>query len=77
MALGALKAIKNTKQKIKIIGFDGIEKVLNLIKEGEIEATIVQSTYEIGKYSIEKAVDYLNGKKLKSKILTTLKLKTI
>ena len=77
MALGALKAIKNTKQKIKIIGFDGIGKVLNLIKEGKIEATIVQSTYEIGKYSIEKAVDYLNGKKLKSKILTTLKLKTI
>jgi ribose transport system substrate-binding protein len=48
--------------KIKIIGFDEEEVVLQAIKDGNVAGTIVQNPYEYGRKSIEVLANLINKK---------------
>ncbi len=62
MALGALRAIKEARRDVKVIGFDGIPEALKSVAEGGLTATIAQRPTEMGRQAVRLAVDMLNGK---------------
>lgn len=63
MALGAIAAITQSGRGdgIKVVGFDNISAVQDLIKEGKILATADQHADLLAVYGVEFALDALNG----------------
>ncbi|MGY6172354.1 substrate-binding domain-containing protein [Candidatus Mycoplasma pogonae] len=81
MAVGAINAIEakkyeaiNTKPydpkplKYYVLGFDGTEDALKLIKEGKMAATVIQQPALMGKIAVESVLDILNGKEILNKV---------
>lgn len=71
---GANVALKNAgkDKQVKIIEFDGGPDQVKALREGTIQALIVQKPFEIGAKAIQVAVDYLkNGKKDFEKVTHT------
>lgn len=60
-AEGAALAVQQLEMvgKVKIIAFDGSPQVINLVEQGIIQATVLQSPYNIGFWGVEYAVDLL------------------
>lgn len=48
--------------KLKIVAFDDLEETINAIKDGIIQATMVQRPVQMGRLSIEWAYNILTGK---------------
>lgn len=70
MALGAVAAITQSgrKDQIKVVGFDNISAVQNLIREGRILATADQHADLLAVYGIEYALEALStGAELEDK----------
>lgn len=64
--IGAARAVidSNRKGKIKIVCFDDLPETLEFIKEGIIQASVVQKPYEMGFDSVNILVDKLEGKNI-------------
>lgn len=61
MALGALEALKSRNMNhVKVIGIDGIADAVESVQSGELDATIAQLPFLVGKQAIEKTHKYLN-----------------
>lgn len=50
--IGIAQAAKSLNKQVHIVGFDTYKQTLDLIKEGEIDATIAQNTWEMGYQSL-------------------------
>jgi ribose transport system substrate-binding protein len=63
MALGAAAAVTlaGKKEQVKIVGFDNISAIYNLIKEDSVLATIDQHADLLAVYGIEYALDALSS----------------
>ena len=66
MALGAVSALRSAgkEDKVKVVGFDNISAVQQLIKEGKVLATADQHADQLAAFGIEYALDGLNNKEL-------------
>lgn len=64
MALGAAAAIKaaGLEGRVKLIGFDNISAVQQMIRDGKMLATVDQHGDQLAVYGIEQALDMLAGK---------------
>ncbi|MEH0580678.1 sugar ABC transporter substrate-binding protein [Streptomyces sp. B21-108] len=63
MALGAAQAVKSADGKKRlIVGFDGDFAGLKAVRNGTIDATMVQQTQKMGRMSVDTALDVINGK---------------
>ncbi|MGW0815850.1 substrate-binding domain-containing protein [Streptomyces viridiviolaceus] len=63
MALGAAQAVKSADGKKRlIVGFDGDVAGLKAVRNGTIDATMVQQTQKMGRMSVNTALDVINGK---------------
>jgi len=64
MALGAVAALRAAGKlgAVKVIGYDGISAVRELIKKGEILATIEQHADRLAVFGIEYALQMLANK---------------
>ncbi|GGA53470.1 D-ribose ABC transporter substrate-binding protein [Edaphobacter acidisoli] len=61
MAVGAAAAVRSAgRTKIKIVGFDGSPDALSAIKEGRIEATVLQPAVYISNLAVDEADRYLH-----------------
>ncbi len=77
MVLGAIAAAEAAGRKgIIFVGFDAIPDAIAAIKAGKLAATVAQQPKVMGELGVEKAVEYLNGKKLPKFIPVPLKLIT-
>ena len=76
MALGAVQAVKSANKDIAIVGFDGEEDGIKAVKSGKMAATVAQQPEEMGRLALQAAYDHFNGKKVKKKIESPLKLVT-
>jgi ribose transport system substrate-binding protein len=56
--------------KVKFVGFDSSEKLINAIKDGHLNATVVQNPFKMGYLSVKYMVDYLNGKSVPKRVDT-------
>jgi inositol transport system substrate-binding protein len=65
MALGAIKALERRGLKVPVVGVDGIYDGLMAVKEGRLAATCFQDAEAQGTMSVEIAVKYLNGERVK------------
>ena len=65
MALGAAAALRSAGKAgaIKVIGYDGISAVRELIAKGEIVATIEQHADQLAVFGIEYALDMIKTRK--------------
>jgi ribose transport system substrate-binding protein len=63
MALGAAQAVSNANvpQDVLIAGFDGDFAGLEAVRDGTIDATMVQQTQEMGRLAVQSACDVVNG----------------
>ncbi|WP_086558548.1 sugar ABC transporter substrate-binding protein [Streptomyces africanus] len=70
MALGAAQAVKSADGKKRlIVGFDGDVAGLKAVRNGTIDATMVQQTQKMGRMSVDTALDVVNGKSVPAKQL--------
>lgn len=78
MALGAFEAIKaaGLENDIIVVGFDGNDDAMASIEAGDLDATVAQQPYEMGKIAVETAVDRLGGKTVEAQISSPLELVT-
>jgi ribose transport system substrate-binding protein len=69
---GMLLALENARYagKIKFVGFDSSEKLIAAIKDGQLDATVVQNPFKMGYLSVKMMVDHLNGKTVPRRIDT-------
>lgn len=79
MALGAVAAITQSGRgdAIKVVGFDNISAVQDLIKEGRILATADQHADLLAVYGIEFALEALSGSATQDNRATPVELVTI
>lgn len=63
MALGSAQAVRNANlsQDVLIVGFDGDFAGLEAVRDGQIEATMVQQTQLMGRLAVQSACDLAAG----------------
>lgn len=71
-AVGAGKALQNMNKagEVKLVGFDAGDQEIAMLKEGIIQALIVQDPYQMGYKGLDAAVRHLNGEQVQKRIDT-------
>ena len=71
-AIGAAQAIKMSGKAgvVKLVAFDAADEQIAALKEGAIQALVVQNPFKMGYLGVKAAVDALNGKPVE-KIIDT------
>ncbi len=62
MILGAMDAAQEAgRTDIIFVGFDAVDEAVDAVEKGTLSATVAQQPTEIGRLSVETAINYLNG----------------
>ena len=63
MALGAAQAVANANldPEPMVVGFDGDKAGLQAVRDGKVDATMVQQTQLMGRLAVESAIKLVNG----------------
>jgi ribose transport system substrate-binding protein len=71
-AYGMLQALRNTGRagKVKFIGFDSSEKLVDALEKGHMHATVVQNPFKMGYLGVKTCVDALRGQAVEKRIDT-------
>ncbi|MBX7254739.1 MAG: ABC transporter substrate-binding protein [Candidatus Hydrogenedentes bacterium] len=77
-ALGAAQAIKAAGKagQIKIVAFDASDDEISALKEGTIQALVVQNPFKMGYEGVKAAYDYIKGEKVEKRIDTGVTIVT-
>ncbi|MBL8210900.1 MAG: substrate-binding domain-containing protein [Bryobacterales bacterium] len=59
--VGATQALKSRESKVKLVGFDWSDPLLDDVKAGRIDSLVVQNPFKMGYESVKAAVAKLNG----------------
>lgn len=75
---GMLLALRKTNvvKKVKFIGFDASEKLVGALREGDIDALVVQNPFNMGYLAVKTMVDVARGKPVERRIDTGAQLVT-
>ncbi|MBI4559237.1 MAG: ABC transporter substrate-binding protein [Candidatus Hydrogenedentes bacterium] len=78
-ALGAVQAIKaaNKAGQIKLVAFDAAEEEISALKEGVIQALIVQNPFQMGYLGVKSAIDHIQGRPVEKRIDTGVTVVTM
>ncbi len=78
MALGAMEAVdaRGLRGKIAIVGFDATQEAVRAIQDGQMSASVAQRPAEMGRRSVQAALDLIDGKKVEPRIDTGTELVT-
>jgi len=76
MALGAVEAIGAAGKtgKIIVVGFDAFSEAREAVNKGTMDATIAQSSYDMGKTAVENAWKLLKGEKIQEDVSLKVEL---
>jgi ribose transport system substrate-binding protein len=69
-ALGPAEAVQRAHSKVKVVGFDADLGEIAYIKSNVIQASILQSPYDMGYYAVLAVLDKLDGKSLPKRVNT-------
>lgn len=77
-AFGMMRALQNAKLagKVKLVGFDSSDELLQAVKDGEIEALVLQDPSKMGYEAVIKMLAHLKGETVEERIDTGAKLVT-
>ncbi len=75
-ALGAIESIsaRGLSKQILLVGFDGALEATQKILSGDMDATVAQAPYDMGKIGVQTAIAKLKGKPVKKTINTGARL---
>lgn len=78
-AIGAAQAIKAAGKagQIKLVAFDGSDEEIATLKEGTIQALVVQNPFQMGYQGVKAAVDCIQGKPVEKRIDTGVTVVTM
>jgi ribose transport system substrate-binding protein len=78
LALGAAQAAANANMNPKplVVGFDGDMAGIQAVREGKLDATMVQQTQLMGRLAVNSAIDIINGKNVPAEQLQQATLLT-
>lgn len=78
-AIGAAQAIKSAGKagQVKLVAFDASEEEIAALKEGVIQALIVQSPFAMGKLGVQAALDAIAGRPVEKRIDTGVTVVTM
>lgn len=70
--IGAAQALRTTGKagEVKIVGFDAADAEIEALKDGTVQALIVQNPFKMGYVSVKTAVDAINGQTPEKRIDT-------
>ena len=74
MALGAQRAVEDSKLDIKIVGFDATPDAIAAVEAGLLSATIAQQPSIIGSLGVENAIKIINKEEIPVNIPVELQL---
>ena len=71
-AIGMLRALENAglAGKIKFVGFDSAEKLVEALKSGKLQGTVVQNPVKMGYLAVRTMTEHLKGQKVDRRIDT-------
>lgn len=69
---GMLRALQNTKLagKIRFVGFDSSQKLIQALRDGELDGVVVQDPYNMGYTGVKTLVRAIHGEKVERHIDT-------
>ncbi|MGK3990222.1 substrate-binding domain-containing protein [Sorangium sp. So ce136] len=75
---GMLQALRKTNvaRKVKFVGFDASDKLLGALREGDIEALVVQDPFTMGYQAVKTMAAHLRGEKVERRIDTGARVVT-
>ncbi|MDT7950456.1 MAG: ABC transporter substrate-binding protein [Acetobacteraceae bacterium] len=75
---GAATGVREAQMegKIKIVGFDTSDPIVEAIRKGIVAADVVQYPYKVGQLGVELMVDALNGKPIEREVKTPFVIAT-
>ncbi|MCX8065178.1 MAG: ABC transporter substrate-binding protein [Candidatus Hydrogenedentes bacterium] len=78
-AVGCAQAIKSKGKagQVKVVAFDAAEEEIQALKEGVIQALIVQNPFKMGYLGVKTAYDAIKGKPLEKRIDTGVTVVTL
>src|SRR5205823_4317084 len=73
---GMLQALKksNVNQKVKLIGFDASEKLVQALRDGDIDGLVVQNPFNMGWLAVKTMVKHLRAVPVQKRIDTGARL---
>lgn len=76
MALGALKAIEETRRTapLAVVGFDAIDEAIKSIQAGALAGTVQQQPKEMGRQAVRAAVALLGGQAVAMNVMVPVTL---
>lgn len=77
--IGAAQAVKAAGKsgQVKLVAFDASEDEIALLKDGTVQALVVQNPFQMGYQGVKAAVDQLGGKPIEKRIDTGVKVITL
>jgi ribose transport system substrate-binding protein len=78
-SVGSAQALQSQgrSEKIKMVGFDAEDTLIDKLKSGVIDSLVVQDPYKMGYIGVRTLVDKLNGKEVPKSIDTGVELITV
>ena len=78
MILGALEAAEaaGRAEEIVFVGFDAVDDAVAAVEAGKLAATVAQQPAEMGRLSVEYAINHLNGETVEASVPVDLALVT-
>jgi ribose transport system substrate-binding protein len=75
---GMLLALKksNLNKKMRFVGFDSSEKLIGALKDGDVDALVVQNPFNMGYLAVKTMAEHLRGKHVEKRIDTGARLVT-
>lgn len=75
---GMLQALRKSgvAKKVKFIGFDASEKLVSAMREGDIDALVVQNPFNMGYLAVRTMVSHLRGEKVEKRVDTGARVVT-
>ena len=62
---GVLRALEvlHREGQVKLVGFDSSDILINALRKGEIHGLVLQDPFDMGYQSVNRAIDFLQGKR--------------
>ncbi|WP_437835944.1 ABC transporter substrate-binding protein [Sorangium sp. So ce1153] len=75
---GMLQALRKTNvaRKVKFVGFDASDKLLGALRDGDIEALVVQDPFTMGYQAVKTMAAHLRGERVERRIDTGARVVT-
>ena len=72
--LGAVQAVNNAKKDLLVVGTDGIDEAVELVKAGGMAATVAQDPYAMGATAVQTLQKLVKGEAVEFDMLVPSKL---